>query len=419
MNVLFLPHRLPFPPNKGDKIRSYHLLRHLLANHVVYLGTFVDQHKDWTHAKTVSAMVDGRCFLAPLTPAQRYARAGLAIARGTSISSGCYADKGLHNWVQGLLTRGEIDCAIVFSTAMAPYLLDAPINAPRVILDMVDVDSDKWRQYAFASSGIKRWVFGREAKTLKALEARATREFFATVLVSEFEAATLREEVADVKDKIMSVPNGVDLSFFAPEGVFKNPFDANELPIVMTGQMDYRPNWEGALWFEREVLPLVRSKHPAARFYVVGADPPAQLRKLTGPAVTVTGAVSDIRPYLKHARVAVAPLQMARGVQNKVLEAMAMGKPVVATSPATRALQVTSGVELLITDGPHEFGRAVCSALSSEIPVVLAQNARAHVERAYSWTKNLSLFDELIQKVSSHKRFRSAPQPAGLERSWG
>ena len=283
---------------------------------------------------------------------------------------------------------------------MAPYLLRQRRFEPRrVIFDMVDLDSDKWRQYAGSASGLLAWIYRREMRTLFALERQATSRFGATLLVSPHEVKTFAELAPDVRERLRSVPNGVDLDFFTSQRSYLNPFKAGECPIVMTGTMDYRPNVEGAIWFANSVFPLIRSRRPEARFYVVGARPNSEVKKLGCPTVVITGQVEDVRPYLAHARAVVAPLKLARGVQNKVLEGMAMAKTVIATGPAVQALDVTSGEELLVADEPTNFADNVLAAIDASSSI--GMKGRLYVERHHQWASNLAALDRLLDAVSA------------------
>ena len=399
MEILFLTHRIPYPPNKGDKIRSYALLKHLAENHRVHLACFVDEASDLIHQETVRSLARGECLFVPLSRFSKLTRAGAALIKGQTITASCFGATIVDRWLKALCNKYSIDHTVVFSSAVAPYILDSALIDPaRAILDMVDVDSDKWSQYAAASRGLKRWIYRREAKKLLELELAAVSKFGATILSSPYEAETLADLASDQRARIFSVSNGVDLKQFSSDP-FPNPFYAAEHPIVMTGRMDYRPNADGAKWFAREVLPHIRAELPNARFYVVGARPPASLRACAGTDIVVTGQVADIRPYIQHASVVVAPLQIARGIQNKVLEAMAMGKTVVATQAATRALAVTSGVELWIEDDPKRFAAAVTGALNGADRLCVAQNGHRYVEAHHNWTRNLSAIDEILAQL--------------------
>lgn len=405
MNILFLCHRIPFPPNKGDKIRSYHTVTHLAKEHTVHLGAFVDDPADMRHAGTLRDIIGGECLLAPLGAAARMKMAR-AFALGAPLSASYFSSSRLRRWVDQILQKHDIGRAIVFSSAMAPYLLTGRNFDPkRVIFDMVDVDSDKWRQYADAAAGLRAWIYRREMRTLLALERKAAFAFGATLLVSRHETETFARLAPECIGSLYSVVNGVDLKFFTPDGAYPNPFGANEIPIVMTGMMDYWPNTEGAIWFARNVLPLIRATRPEARFYVVGARPSESVRSLGAPEVVITGKVDDVRPYLAHAGAVVAPLKLARGLQNKVLEGMAMARPVVSTSAAAQALDVSSGKELWIADEPGAFAQAVIGAL--EAPAQVAANARHYVEHNHDWNRNLRAFDRLLTDVPLGKTSRA------------
>jgi len=355
---LFLCHRLPFPPNKGDKIRSFALLKHLAKQGPVSVGCFIDDPLDMRYIDDVRALAGGDCRFVALGPVAKWTGAALALANGQPITTSYFGSKALMRWVSDISANKPIDNWIVFGSAMAPYLMRQACNGSRVLFDMVDVDSDKWRQYAAASSGILKWIYTREANSLEALERKAAAHFGKTLLVSPFEARAFQSLAPESRDKITSLANGVDLEFFT-SGRFSNPFRDDERAIVMTGRMDYRPNYEGAIWFSEKVAPSIFAQLPAAKVYFVGSNPPSSLRRVVGPRVSVTGSVDDVRPYLQYAAAVVAPLQMARGVQNKVLEAMAMAKPVVATREATRALDVQNGTHLWIENEPRRFAAAV------------------------------------------------------------
>jgi polysaccharide biosynthesis protein PslH len=303
---------------------------------------------------------------------------------------------------------------VVFGSAMAPYLLGDAANRARVLFDMVDIDSDKWRQYAAGSRGALRWLYGREARKLEALECESAKAFGHTLLVSEFEADAFRHIAPGSAAKITGLTNGVDLKRFSPAG-FENPFGADELAIVMTGRMDYRPNYQGALWFANEVFPRIAQSLPGARVHFVGSGPPTALRQIAGPKIAVTGAVADVRPYLQFAHAVIAPLHIARGVQNKVLEAMAMAKPVVATREATRALGIQAGYHLWVENEPAQFARAVVEALQGPDREAIARNARKYVQDNHDWPSLLTDIDRRLEALgqtppSPSVAFRSGPQ---------
>ena len=382
MNLLYLAHRIPFPPNKGDKIRSNALLQHLAARHRVFLGCFVDDDADFQYRPAVEAIVAGSCLL-PLPKRTKLTRAAGGLLSGQSFTASVYGSRALQRWVDRVLAEQAIDAAIVFSSSMAPYLMGRGI-AKATLFDMVDVDSDKWRQYAKTATPGLAQLYAREAYKLLALERAAASAFALTYLVSPYEADSFAALAPGARARIRALSNGVDLDFFRPGG-FPTPFPAGVTPIVMTGRMDYWPNVDGATWFAQTVMPLLKAKIANAHFYVVGAGAAKSLGALAGADVTVTGEVADMRPYIAHAAAAVAPLRIARGVQNKVLEAMAMAKPTVATTAASRALNVQSGEHLYIADEPQAFAEAVAMAALDAGRDRIAANGRDYVAQNHEW----------------------------------
>jgi len=390
-NILFLCHRLPYPPNKGDKIRSHALLSHLASK------------------GTVRALARGECHFEFLGPLMKVVRGARSVLDGKAITTGSFASPRLRKFLKHLFREKSFDDVVVFGSAMAPYLFDAEFGPHRVLFDMVDVDSDKWLQYSANSAGLLKWLYCREARTLMETERAAARLFGKTLLVSEFEADTFRKIAPESTNKIGSLTNGVDLSYFGPME-FENPFSEGECPLVMTGHMGYRPNYEGALWFAREVLPLVQQSVPTARAYFVGTSPPPMLRAAAGPGIIVTGSVPDIRPYLRFAGAVIAPLRMARGVQNKVLEAMAMTKPVVATWEATRALKVRAGTHLWIANDALDFADAALSALQGKGRNTIAQAGHDYVIQNHDWKPILATMDAELDRVRHANESALLPQ---------
>jgi polysaccharide biosynthesis protein PslH len=395
---LFLCHRLPYPPNKGDKIRSHALLRHLAARGPVHLACFVDDSDDLQYLDKVRELAGGNCYFEPLGPVAKALRSLAGLATGKPLTTACFGSGRLREWVNQALRGLPIKDVVVFGSAMAPYVLQGPVNPDRVLFDMVDIDSDKWKQYAAGSRGAVRWLYGREARKLEALECEAAKAFGYTLLASDFEAETFRHIAPASAFKVGGLSNGVDLHRFSP-AAFESPFAAGEFPIVMTGRMDYRPNYEGALWFATEVFPKIINQVPEARVHFVGSSPPSALRKIAGPHILVTGAVADIRPYLQFAHAVVAPLHIARGIQNKVLEAMAMAKPVVATREATRSLGIRAGYHLWVENEPQRFASAVVEALQGADREAIALNGRSYVEDKHNWPRLLKDIDHYLDAL--------------------
>ncbi len=395
--ILFLAHRIPYPPDKGDKIRSWHMLRHLASRHIVHLGCFIDDPADRRHRDALRQVCGGECFFAERSPRLARLRAVPSLFGQRPLSLACFHDRKLAHWLDDLRARRDLSAAVVFCSAMAPYVMGTPWRGLRRVLDMVDVDSDKWRQCAERGRGPMRLVHAREARTLLAFERRAAAEFDATVLVSAGEAALFRRLVPGAADRIGHFANGVDADYFSPGRDYARPFTDDAPRIVFTGAMDYWPNVDAVVWFARDILPLIHRQRPDACFTIVGANPIAAVKALSAlPNVQVTGRVADVRPHLAHAAVVVAPLRVARGIQNKVLEAMAMARPVVASPDAAEGIEAEDPAHLRIADGALAFSRAVLSLIDDDEAVGLGLRARGRVLRAYSWQRNLARLDELL-----------------------
>lgn len=400
-HLLFLCHRLPWPPDKGEKIRAWHMLDHLARDWDVDLGCLLDDPADAAHLPVLR----DRCATIMAQPIGRFARAARALAGlrpGQPLTARWFHAPALAAWVDAGLRARHWDAAFVYSSGMAPYLMRPGATPPPVrILDMVDVDSAKWAAYAAAGRGPMRLVWAREARTLLGLERRAATAFDQTIVVSEAERNAFAALAPDVAERTDWVDNGVDLLRFDCTATYPDPYGGVGPAIVFTGSMDYRPNIDAVAWFVAEVLPRLRAGVPDAAFHIVGARPAAAVLALAAqPGVRVAGAVADIRPWLAHAAVAVAPLRIARGIQNKVLEAMAMARPVVASSPAFEGVHAVAGRDLLVADDPVAMAAAITAVLRGAHPG-LGPAGRAAVAAGHDWTVALRRLDRLMDRSSS------------------
>ena len=392
-HLLLLVHRLPYPPNKGDKIRSYHLLAHLAQRFKVHLGTFVDDPDDWQHVETVKRLCE-QVHAAPLNPFLGKVRSLGAFATGRALTIDYYRDAGMQAWVDKTLAAHPISRIVMFSSGMAQYA--EGIKGARRVIDFVDVDSDKWSQYAEKKPWPLNWLYRREGRELLRYERQVAQEFDASLFVSEAEAALFRSRAPESAARIGYFNNGVDTDFFSPERRYDTPFQPDEASVVFTGAMDYWPNVDAVQWFADAMLPAIRARNDKAVFYIVGARPSEQVKALARvPGVKVTGTVPDVRPYIAHARVAVAPLRIARGIQNKVLEAMAMSKPVVVSSAALEGIDAVPGQEILLAGQEQQFIDAVSAMLSTSLPEI-GRAARRKVLTRYGWSSNLEKLDVLL-----------------------
>lgn len=406
--LLFLAHRIPYPPDKGDKIRSYHLLKHLARDYTVHLGTFIDDARDWRYVDDVRKMCGGESRFVALPPWRAKLRSLAALATGDPLTLRYYRDARLLRWVRELCAARRIERVLVFCSAMAQYVEGARAGMHRA-LDFVDLDSDKWRQYSERRGGPMRWLYRREADTLFACERRYAADFDASFFVSEAEARLFTARAPETAARVSYVENGVDTEYFSPEREYACPYPADEAPLVFTGAMDYWANVDAVAWFAREVFPLVRAQYAAARFYIVGARPAPEVRELGRiPGVKVTGMVPDVRPYLAHARAAVAPLRIARGVQNKVLEAMAMARPVVASSQAVDGIEPCAELAAWVGDAPETAAPLLLTLLRASDMKPLGRVLRAHVLRHYSWHENLARLEAILKHGASTRVQRAS-----------
>ncbi len=391
-NLLFLSHRIPYPPNKGDKIRSFHLLDHLRKQYRVHLGTFVDDGKDWIHAEKMKEIC-GECCIVPLNPRLSRLTSLKGLASGEALTLPYYRNNTLQAWVDSLIENLSIEKIVVFSSAMAQYV-EKHTDALR-IMDFVDIDSDKWTQYADSKPWPLNAIYRREGQLLEKYERKIASAFDVSFFVSPQEADHFRTIAPECSSKIHYYSNGVDAEYFSPERAYPNPFREDEKAIVFTGAMDYWPNIEAVTWFSKEIFPLVLKSEPRARFHIVGSNPAREVKHLSAlQGVTVTGRVEDVRPYLFHARLAVAPLRIARGIQNKVLEAMAMAKPVVASPQALEG--IVENESCICARDEIEFSGHVLRLLGNSGEM----SGRSRILESYDWERNLEKIASFLEGKS-------------------
>lgn len=393
-NLLYLVHRLPYPPNKGDKVRSYHLLKHLAARHRVFLGTFIDDPQDEAYVDALPPYC-ADLHIARLSPRVAKLRSLSGLLSNEALTLPYYRNAGLQEWVARTLRDQRIDAAVVFSSAMAQYVQGMP--QLRTLVDFVDVDSAKWTQYAPQHRWPMSWLYRREGERLLAFERSVAAQAAHSFFVTENETELFCRSAPECEGRVEAMCNGVDAEFFSPQQVMTSPYAANELPLVFTGAMDYWPNIDAVTWFSAEVLPLLRQRWPALRFYIVGRSPAPAVQALASEHVLVTGTVPDVRPYLQYASVVVAPLRVARGIQNKVLEAMAIGLPVVASQECAGAVDAVPERDFLTAGSVEDYVRQIeCLLQSPARASAMGKAAREQVLARYSWDAHLSRIDRYL-----------------------
>lgn len=395
--LLFLAHRIPYPPNKGDKIRSFHLLRQLAKDHRVFLGAFVDDPADHAGVEALGQWCE-QVFVRDLSPRLARLRSLTGLLSGEPLTLPYYRDGAMQAWVDEVLASQDIDRVLVFSGAMAQYVMaDRHAGLTRVV-DFVDVDSDKWCQYAGQHRWPMRWIYAREGRRLLDFERRVAGLFTAGVFVSPAEAALFRRLAPEQAQHVWHAANGVDLAYYDPAQPLDNPYRDDEQALVFTGAMDYWPNVDAVQWFANEVLPLIRAARPAVRFHIVGGGAGPAVQALAScEGVQRVGRVPDVRPWIRHAAAVVAPLRVARGVQNKVLEGLAMARPTVVTPAALEGIAATPGEQLLLAGDAAGLAEAVLCVLGDPARgEALGQRGRALMERDYRWEDNMAVFARLL-----------------------
>jgi sugar transferase (PEP-CTERM/EpsH1 system associated) len=391
VRILYLSHRVPYPPNTGERIRIFHHLRHLTAAHEVHLLSFADRDDDGgsaAHLRESCRSVE----LVPLPTVPAAARAAVAVMSGGSLTAAYFDAAAMRAAMARAAARTSFDVVWASSSALAPLL--PGVQARRRVVDFIDVDSEKWREFARHTSPPLAWLYGLEAARLHRLEAQIAATADSVLVASDSEAALLRRALPSAPLRV--VQNGVDTRYFHP---VTRANSARPPQLVFCGSLDYRPNIEAVLFFLDNVLPLVRRRAPDVEFTAVGHRPPgALLRAARRAGVRVAGSVPDARPFLAAADICVVPLRFGRGVKNKVLEAMAMGVPVVATRVAVEGLAVRDGVQLLIADTAADFATAVTELISDRARRdALAVAALRYVQESHRWENTLRELDEMLE----------------------
>ncbi len=391
--ALFLAHRLPFPPNKGEKLRAYHFLRYITQRYATHLVCHIDEERDLEAARHIDLpLVSFSYHFAPRR--QRKRRCITALLKSTSLTVAYFYDPKLQDVVEKILRSPELVLVFCSCAPSAEYVLKTNFSGTK-IMDFMDVDSEKWQDYSRYIKSPLRWIYAEEARRHRHYEGLIAQKFHHLIFVTEQEAQLFCQKVP-TQCPVWVVENGVDLKRFYPE--YKSPLLKKGPTLVFTGAMDYWPNAQGICWFRQKVWPLIQKAVPNVELLIVGKDPLPEVKRLSHePGIQVTGYVKDPRDYLALADVSIIPLQIARGIQNKILEAMAMGKPVVTTPLAAQGLKATPGRDLLVAENPLKFAEQVITLLKDPLLAEkIGKNARLTMEKHYCWTKNLAQLEKLL-----------------------
>ena len=390
MRVLYLCHRIPYPPNKGDKIRAFHQLQAIAARHEVDLFTLADDAADMAHQSTLRGYCR-RVTVGRVRPRLARLRVLPYLFTQVPLTVPYFYCPELQREVRKAVVARSYDCVFVYCSAMAQYV-ERAWRIP-VVTDFVDVDSDKWVQYAALSRWPVSAVYRREGRTLQKYEQQICDRSSCVVVTTEREASLVRQITRTARVHV--IPNGVDTEFFKPSG--QPPSGPPTVGFI--GDMSYFPNEEAVTCFARRVLPLIRQSVPGARFLIVGRNPGRKVQKLAEmEGVEVTGLVPDIRVHLARMHATVAPFSIAAGIQNKILEAMAFGLPVVCTSLAARGLSTETAAAIDVADGAEEMAAKIVTLFGDmQLARSRGMECRRRVAGEYNWTASLSRLLELLE----------------------
>jgi sugar transferase (PEP-CTERM/EpsH1 system associated) len=398
MRILFLTHRLPYPPNRGDRIRAHQELRVLAGRHEVHVVSLVHDAEEESNRSRLGE-VAASVSTAMVPRAMNLLRGIAALPSTRPLTHVLLSSPALGPALRGVVERSRPEAVLAYCSSMVRLALEPLLAGTPVIMDMVDVDSEKWAALAETCRPPMRWVYAREARRLGGFEADATRKARVTYVVNDRERASLRR-LAGPSARVDVLPNGVDLAHLTPPGA-----PAPSSDVVFCGVMDYVPNEQGALWLSREVWPRVRAVQPDARLVLVGARPTRRLLDLprADTSVIVTGSVPDVRPYLWNGAVAAAPLLVARGVQNKVLEAVGAGLPAVITPVVAEGLPAEVTGACRVAGSAEAFAQAILDLLA------LPPDGRRDVAAAgrlgdLSWERQLDPLLKELERIEAESR---------------
>lgn len=403
MHILFLAHRPPFPPNKGEKIRTFNQLVYLKGlGYRVSVGAPVSDEEDIAHMETLGSQY---CEIAACGKLMGKQRLLLALLKGQALSVGNFYSAELQAVVNELFWNGEIDAVICTSSSMAEYvfraLQSAPpdVKTPRLIMDFMDLDSDKWRQYQSYQHFPLSFVYAREARLVEQYEQRIHRQFDGCLFISQQEVDIFLSKEED-QGKVHVVANGIDLDYFQPVDLRES---CDSPRLLFTGVMDYLPNSDAVEWFVNNCWMQIQARWPGAEFYIAGMNPTAKVQALSRHnGVHVTGFVEDIREYYNKCDIFVAPFRIARGVQNKVLQAFACGLPVISTPLGCEGIPCQHGEHVLQASEPEDFVDSLSSLVQDRgLRKQLRTNALELAQQRFSWSGCLEPLADIIGDAPS------------------
>lgn len=397
--ILVVAQRIPYPPNKGEKLRTYHHIKRMVeSGYEVEVVSLRHDDSDNELASALAKHLNISVRLFSMQPKLlRYAK---ALAKLQAMSVAAFESKQLKDYILNkVASSSNIDSIYLSASSLAPYILNSQLNDNQTLklnMDFMDVDSDKWNQYAQSSAWPMSCIYAREAKKIKLLEQKTLARFDHVFLIADAEITLFEQSVSKTKP-VHKLGNGLDFDAFPP-GKHE---DKSDTPVYLfTGVMDYKPNIDAVVWFVEECWDAIKSKIPNARFVIAGMNPSAQVQGLTRiEGIEVTGFVEDILPYYHSAWVFVAPFRLARGVQNKVLQASACRIPIVTTPMGAEGIPFATPNSMYFAESSAQFADHCIQAVQDEPQATdKAQQVYEAITATYSWETQLT---PLMKALSS------------------
>lgn len=403
MDIVVIAHRVPYPADKGEKIRTFHQLSYLVSQgHTIKVFAPAESTTDIEFARQLAEKLAIEVYTAPLAPG--WWRKIRALLSGQAISASHFYSDALQQLINVNIQQQLPEVILATSSAVAVYAEEATkvlpaASQPRLLMDFMDLDSDKWRQYSVTANWPMNWVYRREARLVAQLEWQIYHSFDRSFFISANEVSLFSRELAETS-KVAVLANGLDTQAFYP-GPARDPQQVNAAPVFLfTGVMDYLPNEDAVIWFVEAMWPEIRQQFPAASFYIAGMNPSKRVQQLAKqPGVVVTGYVADILPYYHQADIFVGPFRLARGVQNKILQAMACGLPIVTTPLGAEGIACQDGQHLLLASDPQQFVAAISRLMAAPaLRLQLSDAAVKLIQQQYSWRGVLAPLSASLSK---------------------